>query len=62
MKRYEIEYEGINEITHTSDVKILSTYGDRKEMINTLKQLKKDHKINNVYSVNNNEIYTKIKF
>lgn len=62
MKRYEIEYNGINEITHNPEVKTLATYGDRKEMINTLNQLKKDHKINNVYSVNNNEIYTKIKF
>lgn len=63
MKRYEIEYVGINEHTHLAEIKQMAIYGDRKEMLDTVKAMKNDSDITitNVYSVSNKEIYTKIK-
>lgn len=63
MKRYEINYLDLNKYTHEAEEVTLAVYGNREELLATIKQMKKEgFIITNVDSVNNNEIYTKIKF
>lgn len=64
MKRYEIEYVCRNEHTYLTEIKYLPIYGGRKEMLETVKEMKKKQgvAVTNVYSISNNEVYTKIKF
>lgn len=64
MRRYEIEYEDLDEMTHKLTNKTLSIEDTREVLLQTIKQMKKEGiKIIRVFRVNKKKlIYTSIKY